>query len=435
MRKSVGILTTVLLMACSGSWAFGATVTGTVKGPDGAPFKGAWVQAQNKKTRITVNVLSNKEGRYHVDNLAEGSYDVRIRAVGYKTDPHNGVALSAAQNLAFDFALQPAPVPWKDLSFYEGDKLLPEGKGKTLLEQHCMECHSFQNKMAAIPRAPEGWTQVVTFMREAMAYRVRLTDEEAATIASYMNDAFGQEAKLTRNVAEMPDYKKVVHPPFDDEAMKIVYVTYEMPGSTRMPFSAAPDKDGNMWIPYFSLANAIGKLNPKTGEIQEYHINFQGMGGIHSAFPDPDGNVWLAEQGPNRVGKWDPLTKEITEYQDSRKPGMEALQAGGSKHTVRTDLQGRVWSSGGPLSMFDPKTKEFTHWNDVPGPYGITIAPDRIVWWTDFSRDGKLGKVDPATGKVTKWLVPSTQRVSAPHSGGQRRHRVVRRVRYPRATA
>ena len=33
--------------------------------------------------------------------------------------------------------------------------------------------------------------------------------------------------------------------------MKIVYVDYEMPGPDRMPFSAAPDKDGKMWIPEF----------------------------------------------------------------------------------------------------------------------------------------------------------------------------------------
>ena len=45
------------------SCAFAATVTGTVKGPDGAPFEGAFVLAVNAKTKISVSVLSEKQGR------------------------------------------------------------------------------------------------------------------------------------------------------------------------------------------------------------------------------------------------------------------------------------------------------------------------------------------------------------------------------------
>ena len=43
-----------------------ATVSGTVKGPDGAPFKGAFVIAQNTANRISVSVLSNKDGHYEI---------------------------------------------------------------------------------------------------------------------------------------------------------------------------------------------------------------------------------------------------------------------------------------------------------------------------------------------------------------------------------
>jgi hypothetical protein len=57
--------------------AFAATVTGTVKGPDGAPFEGAFVVAVNSKTKISVSVLSDRQGRYRVENLPAGEYDVR----------------------------------------------------------------------------------------------------------------------------------------------------------------------------------------------------------------------------------------------------------------------------------------------------------------------------------------------------------------------
>ena len=54
------------LIACLffGASAYAATVTGTVKGPDGAPFRGAFVQARNAGTRVLVSVLTDKEGHH-----------------------------------------------------------------------------------------------------------------------------------------------------------------------------------------------------------------------------------------------------------------------------------------------------------------------------------------------------------------------------------
>ena len=59
--KILGLMCEMIFLA---AFAHGATISGTVKGPDGAPFKGAFVQAQNTKTKITVNVLSHKDGSY-----------------------------------------------------------------------------------------------------------------------------------------------------------------------------------------------------------------------------------------------------------------------------------------------------------------------------------------------------------------------------------
>ena len=67
----VGILALVVATA---SPAQAATVAGTVMGPDSAPFRGAFVQARNAKTRITVSVLSDPQGRYLIENLPAGDY-------------------------------------------------------------------------------------------------------------------------------------------------------------------------------------------------------------------------------------------------------------------------------------------------------------------------------------------------------------------------
>lgn len=112
------------------SFAYGATITGTVKGPDGAAFRGAFVEAQNKKTKITVNVLSDKQGRYRIPDLAAGEYRLQVQAIGYKGDPRSGVSLTGGQRASYDFALQKGTVRWSDISMYQGKILFLTGKGR-----------------------------------------------------------------------------------------------------------------------------------------------------------------------------------------------------------------------------------------------------------------------------------------------------------------
>jgi len=62
-------------LAVLSGWACAdaATITGTVAGPDGRPFRAAFVQARNLATKITVSVLSDSAGRYRIENLPAGS--------------------------------------------------------------------------------------------------------------------------------------------------------------------------------------------------------------------------------------------------------------------------------------------------------------------------------------------------------------------------
>ena len=98
MRAASGFVGVLTLALLPGSLALGATVTGTVKAPDGAPFRGAFVQAQNSNTKIMVSVLSDRLGQYRIENLPAGPYQLQVRAVGYRADPRAGVNLSADQN-------------------------------------------------------------------------------------------------------------------------------------------------------------------------------------------------------------------------------------------------------------------------------------------------------------------------------------------------
>ena len=107
--------------------------------PDGAPFRGAFVQARHAGLKMTVSVLSGNDGRYVVENLPAGEYRVLVKTVGYRADVRAGVKLEADQNAAYDFALQRAPIRWTDISIYQGAVLLPDARGKKTLFENCIQ--------------------------------------------------------------------------------------------------------------------------------------------------------------------------------------------------------------------------------------------------------------------------------------------------------
>jgi len=399
MRSQPRFLTLVSLIAFFSSVCYGATITGTVKGPDSTAFQGAFVEAQNTKTRITVIVLSDSHGHYRIEKLPAGEYRLQIRAVGFRTDPRMGVNLTADQNASFDFALQTSMVRWSDISLYQGKQLFPPGRGKDiLLSETCSICHSFQSRMASVTRDADGWTDRIAYMRTALRYGLesRLNDQDAAVLSSYLTSLFGPDSVLPKSPADMPGYKATVRP-FSSDTLNIVYVEYDMPGPGRMPFSAAPDKNGYLWIPNFGVANKITRLDPKTGEMQDFSVPNTGTASVHSAVPAPDGSVWLAEQASNKLGRWDPNTQQITEYQDTGK---------GSKHTIRVDRSGNVWSTGSPLTKFDPETKKFTRFEEVKDSYDVRQDANGDIWFTRLF-GSKIGKVDEKTMKVTQWDSPT----------------------------
>jgi virginiamycin B lyase len=234
-------------------------------------------------------------------------------------------------------------------------------------------------------------------MRASLADRRGFSDQQADDVVAYLSNVFGPNSKLPNSPAEIAHYKDTVLS-FSDEALRIVYVDFDMPGPTRFPWTAHPDKDGNFFTPQYGISNKFSRFNPATGEFVEWHTPHNDPALIHSAVPDADGNVWLAEAGTKRLGKWDPKTGKITEYQDDWR-----------KHTIKVHSDGSIWSTGG-LTRFDPKTEKFTHIPEVPTAYGIALDKEGTVWFTQMTKDGTIGKVDPKTLKVTKYVPPFRDR-------------------------
>src|SRR3979490_2426270 len=150
LKNILGLMSAVVLFA---SFAYGATITGTVTGPDGAPFRAAFVQARNAKTKITVMVLSDNSGRYRIENLPAGDYQVQAKTIGYRSDPRSGIVLTTNQNASFDWRLQKQMVHWDEIPIIQGINLFPEGPGKDRFARCGSSCHGFRRF------SNESWTR------------------------------------------------------------------------------------------------------------------------------------------------------------------------------------------------------------------------------------------------------------------------------------
>jgi len=165
-----------------------------------------------------------------------------------------------------------------------------------------------------------------------------------------------------------------------------------MPGPNRMPFSAAPDKDGNLWIPDMVPPTTSDGSIPRPVKFRIHRAQSISRG--HSFRDSRAGWVRVdCRAGREQSG---PLGSEYQAHHGisgHHAKGLEGLEDGGSKHTVRVDSSGRVWGTSvhAELTVYDPKNNEFSHFADTYSPYGVETDKAGNPWFAELMRRGKLG--------------------------------------------
>src|SRR5206468_3729548 len=66
---------------------------------------------------------------------------------------------------------------------------------------------------------------------------------------------------------------------------------------------------------------------------------------------------------------------------------------------------------GNRIGSIDPVTMQVREYflREGTGPRRLAVMPDDIIYYTDYAR-GKLGRLDPATGRTKEWTSPSGAR-------------------------
>jgi streptogramin lyase len=301
------------------------TLTGTVSSQKESSMEGVLVSAKKQHGTISVTVVSNTEGRYTFpgDRLSAGTYDITVRAVGYML-PATTVVISAGQAAELDLKLsevtdkiqlggQLSDAEWMISAGEDGSRL-----------GGCVNCHTLQLPLFSHHKA-ETMTKVVQRMglhtnNSSLAHPWFDTDlaEQLAKPPSEDNVSLGAYI-ASINLSDRDEW------PFDLKTLprpsgadtQVIYTTYDLPRSDAAPHDEAFDADGNVWYSDFNT-QYIGKLNPKTGDVKEYDVPLRrpkgvAQGGLQIDF-DPTGKVWFANMEQIQLIRLDPATGKMDTF-------------------------------------------------------------------------------------------------------------------------
>jgi virginiamycin B lyase len=135
----------------------------------------------------------------------------------------------------------------------QGGQDFPDGPGKSTVVSICGGCHDLDRLKAGY--APDGWRTVIRMMQN---FGAPLPQDQVAAVTDY----------LIKSFPEKPRPAAVVTPGPVEVTIKEWPVA--TPGSR--PHDPLAARDGSIWYSG-QLANVLGRLDPATGQIKEYHLN------------------------------------------------------------------------------------------------------------------------------------------------------------------
>jgi streptogramin lyase len=228
---------------------------------------------------------------------------------------------------------------------------------------------------------------------------------DLVTILDYLAKNVGPGSTLIGEMgeqAEKADHQEV------PVGHNLMYTTWDLHLTAAEPHTAAPDNDGNVWVTEWG-AHMVTRVQISTGQVTQYELKTPNLRPFSIGIA-PDGKAWFTA-GPE-LGVIDPKSNTMTEL---KVPGDERKTVNGSHLTIS---DGKVWfgaSSPGRIVSYDPKDQQFKSYKIEDGaatPDGITKHGDKF--WFVLGRATKVGYLEPDTGKVQTFPVP-TAHINSEH--------------------
>ncbi|WP_417469012.1 cytochrome C [Maricaulis sp.] len=208
--------------------------------------------------------------------------------------------------------------------------------------------------------------------------------------------------------AEILDYLAAHYPPNDNRAaapvdgpLTLRFEEWQVPTLGQRSRDPVEGPDGHIWW-VGQWLDILGRLDPETGAMEEFDL--PAGAGPHSVTIGPDGDAWYTGNRNATIGRFDAATGEITEYPMPN-------EAARDPHTAEFDADGILWFSlqgSNMIGRLDPQSggvRLVTSPRQRSRPYGVKIAADGTVWVACNGANCLL-RVDPQTMDVEEITLP-----------------------------
>ena len=420
-----------------------AVLSGLVQGIDKKPLPGAMVTAIDSAAGIRTTVYTDAAGHYRLRTLKAQPYQIRSRLLGF-LDEEEEIDLSP-QELLYDVVLKPTSRVAEQLpaNYWFARIPFPDQHSKEEFARQCTYCHQQGSLATRQPRSETEWQEILDRMA---AMGGVLSPELRRAMPGLLQEADSRNG-------QSDDFP--LPPSLSPEAASATITEWDFGGPYSSPHDVAVARDGKVYSVDWARDQLV-RLDPRSGERKIWSIpaGDSPVGGMfpglippgsppdasprvapHSLELDADGNVWITLCLGNKIARFDTRAERFRIW-DQPAPGLYP-------HTLRLDRQGRVWYTlavSNHIGRFDPATERFTlyslparTWGEaftlrtlrlwlwlarwlpsgwisaeapvLPMPYGLDVAPDGAVWFSQLNAD-RIGRLDPASGNVQVYDTP-----------------------------
>ena len=352
-----------------------------------------------------------------------------VRAVDVAADKAAHLDLELRASNALELALQLTDPEW--FASYPLDD-----KTKFDLLRDCSRCHTLRRpSMSTYDEEELAWVMmrmVYSAGSSPMSFQL-----PASRTPHWGRAEGGEPSALQRRQAQaiaavnlskgMWSYELKTLPRPTGKETEVIYTTWDLPATSR-PHDTRIGPDGFIWYNHFN-DNAIGRLDPKTGETKQWRWpyrakegSFEPTGARTLMGPDKRGRWYIGNQAQSGVVIFDPATEQF-EFHDPPGGG-EMIDVSGSH------VDGQAWRAvAGPVNGGAAYRIDLGTWahTEIKGTatkplYAYDIAADsRNNLYGSARGSTYVWRVDAKTLEVSYYDIPPEPRGVGGLGSGMRR--------------
>jgi streptogramin lyase len=410
-----------------------SALTGRVSSAREGRMEGVLVTARRTGGTMSTTVVSDAEGTYTFppERLQPGVHEVSIRASGYVM-ARASIDVPAGGGARLDLELRPANALELALQLTDPEWLASyplDDKTKFDVFRDCSRCHTLQRPSMSTYTADQlAWVMkrmVYSSGSSPMTFQL-----PAPQTPTWGRAEWGEPSALHRRQADavaainlsrgMWSYELKTLPRPTGAETRVIYTTWDLPATSR-PHDTRVGRDGWIYYNHFN-DNAIGRLNPNTGETQQWRWPYRAREGSFAPTgartlmgPDHQGRFYIGNQAQGGLVVFDPATEAFT-FVDP--PGGGEMIDVSASH-----VDGYGWrTQGGAAYRINLETWEHTAIKGARPIVAYDIAADTKNNLLGASRNSRyVWRVDATTHEVAYYDIPDQPRGVGGMGGGMRR--------------